>query len=294
MLSTIFAAEFIGEEGVGLGPTLEFFTLISHKLQQKQLKLWFDDDDHGKHTNISGSSRSETSVERSLLRRSASSPVGMNDIVIPEQNISVPCHDGSPTRRGNRKRTRSPASCVSSSGARSSNRSKITKVLNTQSSRMFDRSSDNSIGNRDRHENYRKRTRNAIEFERTEKVSGLAKVPPLVNALQSKAVVDPHRADEFHQIGILVCRGCQLVEVPHCSKHTCLLVARDDKGHWHCDGGKTTGPMKGKGRSKSSEKRHAGSHKSVCNVSSRCYERACKVCGESREIQEWLVSEQVS
>ena len=38
--------EFIGEEGIGLGPTLEFFTIVAHQLQKKvdfnhfsQLKL---------------------------------------------------------------------------------------------------------------------------------------------------------------------------------------------------------------------------------------------------------------
>jgi hypothetical protein len=36
-------AEFVGEVGVGLGPTLEFFTLLSHELQRKDLLMWTDE-----------------------------------------------------------------------------------------------------------------------------------------------------------------------------------------------------------------------------------------------------------
>ena len=35
--------EFFGEAGSGLGPTLEFYTLLSHDLQRKSLKLWRDE-----------------------------------------------------------------------------------------------------------------------------------------------------------------------------------------------------------------------------------------------------------
>lgn len=37
--------EFIGEEGTGLGPTLEFYALIAAELQRKSLGLWLCDDD---------------------------------------------------------------------------------------------------------------------------------------------------------------------------------------------------------------------------------------------------------
>lgn len=33
---------YYDEPGTGEGPTVEFFTLISHKIQYKQLKLWRD------------------------------------------------------------------------------------------------------------------------------------------------------------------------------------------------------------------------------------------------------------
>lgn len=37
-------AEFIGEEGVGLGPTLELFALVSHQIQQRKHHMWFESD----------------------------------------------------------------------------------------------------------------------------------------------------------------------------------------------------------------------------------------------------------
>ena len=36
--------EFYNEAGSGLGPTLEFYTLLSHEFQRKALELWRDDD----------------------------------------------------------------------------------------------------------------------------------------------------------------------------------------------------------------------------------------------------------
>ncbi len=41
--------EFIGEEGTGLGPTLEFYALVSAELQSKNLGLWLVDDDIHDH-----------------------------------------------------------------------------------------------------------------------------------------------------------------------------------------------------------------------------------------------------
>ena len=36
--------EFIGEEGTGLGPTLEFYALVAAELQKKSLGVWLVDD----------------------------------------------------------------------------------------------------------------------------------------------------------------------------------------------------------------------------------------------------------
>ena len=42
---SILEVEFVGEEGTGLGPTLEFFALVAAELQRKDLALWLCDDE---------------------------------------------------------------------------------------------------------------------------------------------------------------------------------------------------------------------------------------------------------
>jgi hypothetical protein len=37
---SILECEYFGEVGTGLGPTLEFYTLVSQQLQRHDLKLW--------------------------------------------------------------------------------------------------------------------------------------------------------------------------------------------------------------------------------------------------------------
>ena len=46
---SIFQIEFKGEEGTGLGPTLEFYALVAAELQKKSHGLWLCDDDHVEH-----------------------------------------------------------------------------------------------------------------------------------------------------------------------------------------------------------------------------------------------------
>nr|CAD7263991.1 unnamed protein product [Timema shepardi] len=43
--STMYWVEFQGEEGTGLGPTLEFYALVAAELQRKDLNMWLCDDD---------------------------------------------------------------------------------------------------------------------------------------------------------------------------------------------------------------------------------------------------------
>ncbi|KOC70101.1 E3 ubiquitin-protein ligase HECTD1 [Habropoda laboriosa] len=45
--------KFVGEEGTGLGPTLEFFALVAAELQRKNLGLWFCDDEESPDTDQS-------------------------------------------------------------------------------------------------------------------------------------------------------------------------------------------------------------------------------------------------
>lgn len=41
---TVLEMEYFGEVGTGLGPTLEFFTLLSHELQKRSLGMWRHED----------------------------------------------------------------------------------------------------------------------------------------------------------------------------------------------------------------------------------------------------------
>nr|XP_050852146.1 E3 ubiquitin-protein ligase HECTD1 isoform X6 [Vespula vulgaris] len=54
---SILEVEFVGEEGTGLGPTLEFFALVAAELQRKDLGLWLCDDEEScdnQQTCVSG------------------------------------------------------------------------------------------------------------------------------------------------------------------------------------------------------------------------------------------------
>lgn len=42
---SVLEVEFIGEEGTGLGPTLEFYALVAAELQRSDLAMWMHDDD---------------------------------------------------------------------------------------------------------------------------------------------------------------------------------------------------------------------------------------------------------
>ena len=43
-LPSILEAEYFEEVGTGLGPTLEFYSLVSPEFARRDLKLWRDDD----------------------------------------------------------------------------------------------------------------------------------------------------------------------------------------------------------------------------------------------------------
>ena len=49
LLFSIEQIEFRGEEGTGLGPTLEFYALVAAEIQRKSYGLWLCDDDHVDH-----------------------------------------------------------------------------------------------------------------------------------------------------------------------------------------------------------------------------------------------------
>ena len=42
---SVLEVEYVGEEGTGLGPSLEFYALVASELQQRSLAMWLCDDD---------------------------------------------------------------------------------------------------------------------------------------------------------------------------------------------------------------------------------------------------------
>lgn len=54
----VLELEFFDEAGTGLGPTLEFYTLLAHELQKKELGMWRHDDMGGNKFQGSGKRRS--------------------------------------------------------------------------------------------------------------------------------------------------------------------------------------------------------------------------------------------
>ncbi|EPQ28457.1 uncharacterized protein PFL1_03760 [Pseudozyma flocculosa PF-1] len=50
--SSVLEVEYFEEVGTGLGPTLEFYSLVSKEFARKDLRLWRDDDATGTHTEF--------------------------------------------------------------------------------------------------------------------------------------------------------------------------------------------------------------------------------------------------
>jgi len=50
--SSILEVEYFEEVGTGLGPTLEFYSLVSKEFARKDLKIWRDADPHGTNSYV--------------------------------------------------------------------------------------------------------------------------------------------------------------------------------------------------------------------------------------------------
>ncbi|GLI65665.1 hypothetical protein VaNZ11_009269, partial [Volvox africanus] len=64
----VLELEYFGEVGTGLGPTLEFYTLLSHELQRKDLGMWRHEE------------QDDTQQEQQQPQREESSPGGGNEV----------------------------------------------------------------------------------------------------------------------------------------------------------------------------------------------------------------------
>ncbi|KAE9593379.1 putative aminoacyltransferase, E1 ubiquitin-activating enzyme [Lupinus albus] len=62
----VLEVEYFGEVGTGLGPTLEFYTLLSHDLQKVGLQMWRSDSSEKYQMEIDGNEKKSKSVESSF------------------------------------------------------------------------------------------------------------------------------------------------------------------------------------------------------------------------------------
>lgn len=78
--------EFVGEEGTGLGPSLEFYALVAAELQRKSLGIWLcsDDvpDDNTRAVNIRGRRSREATAPFVLAFLSLSFPILSQDLAL--------------------------------------------------------------------------------------------------------------------------------------------------------------------------------------------------------------------
>ncbi|KAF5951530.1 hypothetical protein HYC85_009474 [Camellia sinensis] len=74
----VLEVEYFGEVGTGLGPTLEFYTLLSHDLQKERLGMWRSNSSSGKPSmEVDGDEQKNGKISNAILPGSA----GDNDLV---------------------------------------------------------------------------------------------------------------------------------------------------------------------------------------------------------------------
>ncbi|XP_061930115.1 E3 ubiquitin-protein ligase HECTD1 isoform X16 [Apis cerana] len=81
---SILEVEFVGEEGTGLGPTLEFFALVAAELQRKDLGLWLCDDEESSDTDQSRISGDQIRPPGYYVTR----PSGLFPAPLPQDSIA--------------------------------------------------------------------------------------------------------------------------------------------------------------------------------------------------------------
>ncbi|XP_034174379.1 ubiquitin fusion-degradation 4-like isoform X7 [Osmia lignaria lignaria] len=81
---SILEVEFIGEEGTGLGPTLEFFALVAAELQRKDLGLWLCDDEEIHDTEQSHVSGEQVRPAGYYVTR----PSGLFPAPLPQDSVT--------------------------------------------------------------------------------------------------------------------------------------------------------------------------------------------------------------
>ncbi|CAK9795010.1 E3 ubiquitin-protein ligase Ufd4 [Anthophora quadrimaculata] len=84
---SILEVEFVGEEGTGLGPTLEFFALVAAELQRKDLGLWLCDDEESPDPDQSRVSGDQIRPPGYYVTR----PSGLFPSPLPQDSAACDC-----------------------------------------------------------------------------------------------------------------------------------------------------------------------------------------------------------
>eukprot|EP00898_Chlorokybus_atmophyticus_P003350 jgi/Chlat1/4015/Chrsp26S04084 len=70
----VLEVEYFGEVGTGLGPTLEFYTLVSHELQKRSLNMWRSEGVHQSADLRKGAALATDTAARDIVARDEDAP----------------------------------------------------------------------------------------------------------------------------------------------------------------------------------------------------------------------------
>mmetsp|Transcript_28840 Transcript_28840/g.46657 ORF Transcript_28840/g.46657 Transcript_28840/m.46657 type:complete len:2038 (+) Transcript_28840:79-6192(+) len=94
----VLEVEYFGEAGTGLGPTLEFYTLVSHELQRVDLKLWrFHDLDLDASTTPAKSDSTPTPTSVAHSDAPVSEPVPSSSDTLPPLSVPASAPNSDPS-----------------------------------------------------------------------------------------------------------------------------------------------------------------------------------------------------
>eukprot|EP01083_Nonionella_stella_P033059 90505_1 len=194
-------AEFTGEAGagVGQGPTLEFFTLLSHEIQRRDLSLWRDEDPvpDPEHKSDSGSAASRKPRRRGRKRKG----------------------------RGGRKEEAPAAKKQKIDDFR---HDQWVPSLDPTSAALPSHTFDDGTAALSDHGGM------SAGGSASDSDSGAGSVSTSAGGSGSRRPAKAFPTD-FHQAAVLQCAACDWVEVPSCEEHGRLMSSHSpDSDTWHC------------------------------------------------------------
>jgi len=294
-------AEFMNEAGVGIGPTLEFFTLVSQQMQLKKLHIWNKAETNNATCALPSASKQQ---------QPSSSKASMQDQsdAMEEENAGMTSSAETSEVEGDAAAmdTDEPET-TSARGATAASRERKRK-------RRGSTSAPSSPQTRPIHG---KRARNFPDQPLSSPAAATATETsiPFISLRASSHPPSLHHAvasrlNEFFDLCVIDCPSCHLLEVPLCQQHGTFLTIRESDGQWRCagkyheseedktkkqhqstsSGGKKKSSSKKKGsRGRTASKQHhtedesatsstASSSDSICATTTRSMNGVCHYC----------------